>query len=345
MWGATHLHNKHVVAPVDAPSLSAHAADYDLAGLNGCFGSMDATHIAMECCYHGLQNLHDGAKLPGPCRTYNIVTNNSRKILDSTSGHPGRWNDKTLVLCHDLIVKLHGGKIFQDNMFELEEHGLDGRIRKRKYKGAWVITDNGYLNWACTIPPFKEPVFKSEHDFTKWLESIRKDVECTFGILKGRFRQLKTGTRLHGIKATYRIWLTCCAMHNMLLDVDGLVEDCRNNGKSDYEGEWGQHSRETVINNLPPPMRERFLRHDDSCNLCEIDFSGVGRANDFLLDEEEGNDFPAPSFIPDPNDDSIRIVSDLERDYFRRKLVENFSIRLSRGEVMWPRSSLSASDH
>ena len=29
----------------------------------------------------------------------------------------------------------------------------------------------------------------------------------------------------------------------------------------------------------------------------------------------------------------------LDRDYFRRKLVENFSIKLSRGDVYWPRSA------
>ena len=82
-------------------------------------------------------------------------------------------------------------------------------------------------------------MFKSDHDFTKWLESIRKDVECTCRILKGRFRLLKSGTRVHGIEETDRTWLTCCALHNMLLEVNGLVENWENGEKSDWEGEWG----------------------------------------------------------------------------------------------------------
>ena len=53
-----------------------------------------------------------------------------------------------------------------------------------------------------------------------------------------------------------------------------------------------------------------------------------------MCDEEDGDNVPVPSLIPDPNDDSIVSVSALGRDYFRRKLVETFSIRLSRGEVM-----------
>ena len=51
-------------------------------------------------------------------------------------------------------------------------------------------------------------------------------------------------------------------------------------------------------------------------------FSVVGRVNNFLFDEEDSNEIPAPFFIPDPNDDLIVNVSDLKRDYFRRKLVE-----------------------
>lgn len=41
--------------------------------------------------------------------------------------------------------------------------------------------------------PLKQPSTYPELRFSDWLESMRKDVECTFGILKGRFRLLKTG--------------------------------------------------------------------------------------------------------------------------------------------------------
>ena len=53
--------------------------------------------------------------------------------------------------------------------------------------------------------------------------SLRNDVECTFGILKGRWRILKSGIRIHGVtEQPNKVWLTCCAFHNMLLDIDGL---------------------------------------------------------------------------------------------------------------------------
>ena len=56
------------------------------------------------------------------------------------------------------------------------------------------------------------------------MQSLRKDVECAFGILKARWIVLKAGIRLEGIKNCDIIWLTCCALHNMLLEVDGLCD-------------------------------------------------------------------------------------------------------------------------
>jgi hypothetical protein len=97
------------------------------------------------------------------------------------------------------------------------EHGRDVTI-----KGASVIVDNGYLTWSTTVPPLKNSMNRGEIRLSQWLESLRKDVECTFGILKGRWIVLKTGIRMHITEVADNIWLTCCALHNMLLDVDGL---------------------------------------------------------------------------------------------------------------------------
>ena len=80
-------------------------------------------------------------------------------------------------------------------------------------------------NYSATIQGKRG---KKDIRFSQWLESMRKDVKCAFGILKGRFRILKTVVRLHGIEATDQIWMTCCALHNMLLDADGLSGEWEN---------------------------------------------------------------------------------------------------------------------
>ena len=97
--------------------LSPHDTSYSLDGFSSYFQSMDVTHIYVECCCHGIKNLHDGAKSSSLCRTYRIVPNNHRKKLDSDSGHTGRQNNKILAFYHDVIVKIRGGHIFQDIIF------------------------------------------------------------------------------------------------------------------------------------------------------------------------------------------------------------------------------------
>ena len=36
---------------------------------------------------------------------------------------------------------------------------------------------------------------------------------------------LRTGIRLEGLAAADNAWLTCCGLHNFLLEEDGLVEE------------------------------------------------------------------------------------------------------------------------
>ena len=46
------------------------------------------------------------------------------------------------------------GLNLQDNTFELLVRGKGREVIAVTYKDVYVIVDNGYLNWSCTIPPF-----------------------------------------------------------------------------------------------------------------------------------------------------------------------------------------------
>jgi len=118
-------------------------------------------------------------------RAFNITVNHRRRILSTTKGYPGRWNDKTLVTFDDFMRGIQDGEKLAHVEFDLCEPS-GNQVRLRRYKGAWVMVDNGYLQWPTTIPPIKSPSTFDQLRWSKWLESLRKDVECTFGILKGR---------------------------------------------------------------------------------------------------------------------------------------------------------------
>jgi DDE superfamily endonuclease len=319
-FGSTILFDRYVRMPTNKEE--AVSPEYHQAGLPGCVGSMDASHIILEKVPQALKQMHLGFKDTHTARTYNIVVNHRRRILSSTRGHPARWNDKTLVLFDDFATALRNGSALDDVEFVLLERSANGvDVVERKYRGAYLITDNGYLAWSCTIPPIKSSSSEAEIRFSQWIESLRKDVECTFGILKGRFRILKAGIRLHGVETADKIWLTCCALHNWLLEVDGLDQP--------WDGSLGQFDSEdcdlpSALGRLTSPAQARTY-----------DTSGNGRGDDgddgvLEVDEE---------VLEAETEDGqgVRHIRKMPMKLFRLKLIEHFMILRQRGHLKWPR--------
>lgn len=96
-----------------------------------------------------------------------------------------------------------------------------------------------YHQWDVLMSPSKCPIEPGDIMFSKSLESVRKDVECFFGILKGRFRILKLRIPYHKKEHIDNIFFTCCILHNMLhtFDNNGEMEE-----KSDWAGGGGLHN-------------------------------------------------------------------------------------------------------
>jgi hypothetical protein len=173
----------------------------------------------------------------------------------------------------------------------------------------------------------KQAATMGEWRFSKWLESMRKDVECTFGILKVRWRVLKSGIRVHGTDASDKIWKTCCALHNMLLEVDGIAEDY----SSDWLGEIGNFSADDV-----PEAFRRLLNSNGF-----YDASGMGAGDDAVGSEaeEEEEEIYQGSIIEE--DDGAIVVRKMSMTQFREKLIDHFNICFQRKELAWPKQRLA----
>jgi hypothetical protein len=261
-------------------------------------------------------------------------------MLHTTKGHPSRWNDKTLQLCDDLMKDVQKGKgIAADSIFSLFETDADGNIVSVKHKGAWLLVDNGCLHWPTTMPPFKRTTHQAETRWSKWLESMRKDVECTFGMLKGRFRILKTGIRTQGDSAD-KTWMTCCALHNRLLDVDGLDEQWNSDWASDSVDE---ELAEEDDNAMPISLRRLFgnlspRQHEERVDAV---LQSVMTEMSAGADEPDVN-APMPPPNNNPNrEPGYRHVSDLSFECFRGRLVHHFDVIFHRGKeinrsIAWP---------
>ncbi len=102
----------------------------------------------------------------------------------------------------------------------MSEEYFDDKGDVKEERGAYLICDNGYLQWPITICPYMRSQTNStkESCFSANVESVRKDVECVFGILKERWSTLQQGFHFRDIKTCQLIFVSCCVLHNMMLD-------------------------------------------------------------------------------------------------------------------------------
>ncbi len=56
-----------------------------------------------------------------------------------------------------------------------------------------------------------------EDYFSSKVESLRKDVECVFGILKMHWASLDKGFKYLEVQTCGQIFMTCAVLHNMML--------------------------------------------------------------------------------------------------------------------------------
>eukprot|EP00804_Cyclotella_cryptica_P005035 CCRYP_020361-RA/>CCRYP_020361-RA protein AED:0.17 eAED:0.02 QI:0/0/0/1/0/0/5/0/470 len=193
----------------------------------------------------------------------------------------------------------------------------------------WFIVDNGCLSWAITGPPFIHTQSGKEIGWSEWLESMCKDVRCMFGILKGRWKILKCGIHLHGTNAVDCIWLTCCAFHNMLLEVDSLDQpwDGFTAPTSIWEGELGNLDMEDVpllyFGNSFLLLQSKHTRFDTTIKKCHHPRSTF----DEIINE-----------MNKLFDTCVRQVHLLTMPFFHSRLVEHLDILWQPGQLLWPHS-------
>ena len=324
-YGSTTLYKKWVLDQRITNPVHEQESIFRLAGFNGCIGSTDATHVAMLQCPFWAHNIHKGFKLNTPARTYNVTADHSRRIIGSTSGHPGTWNDKTLVLFDELLYNIREKNIFKDFEFKLFERDANDKIIEVTYEGVWLMVDNGYLAWSCTVPPDSNATAYEGIRFSEWLESMRKDVECLFGIMKGRFCILRNGFKFHKIEHCDQLWLTCCALHNMLLNVDGLDKNWENGIRSNWEIHDNRNRNQNFELIIDTPFALTRLNRD-------VTFEDVESS-----DDDSCNVLPMETLCRRYTINGKRIVANMPLHLFRKCLISHFNIRFERNDIIWPR--------
>ena len=161
------------------------------------------------------------------------------------------------------------------------------------------------------------------------MESVRKDVECAFGVLKGRFRCLKLPIQLHDKDVIDDMFFTCVGLHNMLHLYDG--RDQWEKGMC-WEGADGEHQDEQD----PHWKRPQVWRYDGVWALANPE-----RDDSFLGSFQFGVDGIS---MGDEHLLSAHELAQLHHEggaafmQLQEKLVKNFKIRTEQGSIGWLRS-------
>lgn len=194
--------------------------EYEDNFLPGCGGSVDVVHLKWSCCPAGDFNRACG-KEKFPSVAFECVTNNKRKILGVAPVQYGSRNDKHIVRIDPTVSKIINQWYRSVTWFY---YTLTGEVKESR--GIYLICDNGYLSWPSLICPFKgESITTRLGYFSENIESVRKDVECTFGILKKRWRILEYGIHFRNLELIESIFLTCCVLHNIMVDDPETVQN------------------------------------------------------------------------------------------------------------------------
>jgi hypothetical protein len=107
-------------------------SEYAVAGFPGCIGSTDATHIPLDHkVTASFRQAHLGYKMGSDAttRTYNLTVNHRRQILHTTTGHPGRWDNKTLVRFDSSMADLRDGAFDEMMEFTLKRKKWSIQVR------------------------------------------------------------------------------------------------------------------------------------------------------------------------------------------------------------------------
>ena len=130
---------------------------------------------------------------------------------------------------------------------------------------------------------------------------------------------------MHGIECADNIWFTCCALHNMLLHVDGLDKKWKKGVKSPFQGELGWHASGDVETYAPLIFR----RVNDNSNPDRIRTLDLSSIHNKPFGYEGVEEFDG---VENANYKILKMTNKM----FRDKLITHVHKRWELNDIVWP---------
>ena len=284
---------------------------YRRVGFPGCVGSIDCTHIKWAACAKDKKWKATG-KEGYPTLSFQAIVSHDRRCLHISIAFLGSYNDITISKNDVCVQEIVAGSMADVEFILYNEDGVPELC-----SGGYLLADNGYLKQSVFMCPWKTPSCRQELLWSEWAESVRKDVECFFGLLKARWWYLRNGIRYHSAAVIQDAFMCAGILHNMLLAYDGFLAT-------------GQRAWENL--NPDEADDEAFFESDidneDDNEAYDMPVvNGAGVTTMQQLQQRRHLFRRGPRFNP-------------VRDFtvLRRALVVHFSHQYGIGDLWWPRS-------
>lgn len=189
----------------------------DLSRLPNIVGAIGGSHVRIRA------PAENAAVYFSRCQQYDFViqaiVNGKRLFIDFACGFPGSMHDWRICRCSDVYRNAERRNI-------LTEPVVSTCIRGDEI-GPYLVGDSAYTLSPWLIKPYPEGTRDPDKIlFNKNLSSAQVQVECMFGILKGRWRilQKRLDSRIDfAIKCT----VACAVLHNICIqNGDDWDDEC-----------------------------------------------------------------------------------------------------------------------
>ena len=172
-------------------------------GFPNVIGAIDGTYIPIS----GPTAFRDSyiCRKGFPAMHLQAVCDSSLCFLDVFSAYPG---------------SVHDSRVFRNSPLynELEKKPIPWKYH--------LLGDSAYGLTGFCLTPFRDNghLKAEEKRYNSAHSSTRVDIERSFGLLKGKFRKLKS-LDMHKVEEIPNVIITCCTLHNFILLHETLDED------------------------------------------------------------------------------------------------------------------------
>jgi hypothetical protein len=174
--------------------------------------------------------------------------------------------------------------------------------------------------------------------FSKVMESLRKDIEDVFGIMKARHRILRGRIALHKLGDINAVFFSCAIIHNMMLKDDGQFNAFSPSARV---------RRHAFAARPVLPLNNSTgwaARHLMDAFWSSRGTSEYGASNNVAVDESDDEaqdgdqvDYSSVRRGPTTRESEVDLVEERDASYhvLRAKLVENFEVQWRARAVEW----------